>query len=139
MRKVGTILILLMFLSIIGLPISHALTLDMQEDEEMALVGLFFLLALTGTNSTTIYETPEMTIAYIHLNVSNIDPMFIIETSNYNISSKLDFYIIKEGITTKFATIGINMTSMMVWLDYPTPDMSSWNYYEFQLSKEAGG
>ena len=135
MKKKGIIVLGMILVSALGFPVSNSVMIEMQESGEMALLGLFFLLAFTGTNSTPVYESKELTISYIHLDVENTDPMFAIERTYHNISATIDFYVITNGTITKFAVLGINVTSLTIWVEFPKPDMN-WTYYEFQLSGE---
>ncbi len=132
MKKKGIIVLGMILVSALGLPISNGIVIEMQDSGEMTLLGLFFLLAFTGTNSTPVYESKELTVSYVHLVVEDSDPMFVIETTNHNVSSRLDFYVVANGTITQFFTLGINVTSMLIWVEFPNPDMT-WNYYEFQL------
>lgn len=135
--KMKAILVLIIILtSTLGFPVSNGVMIEMQESGEMALLGLFFLLAFTGTNSTPIYESEELTISYTHLAVEDVDPMFVIETTYHNVSARLDFYVVANGTITKFAVLGVNVTPMLIWVEFLSPD-KTWNYYEFQLSGES--
>jgi len=138
MKKKGIIVLGMILVSALGLPISNGIVIEMQDSGEMTLLGLFFLLAFTGTNSTSVYESKELTVSYVHLVVEDSDPMFVIETTNHNVSSRLDFYVVANGTITRFSTLGINVTSMLIWVEFPNPDMT-WNYYEFQLLAEETG
>lgn len=136
MKMKGLIVLTIILVSALGFPVSNGMMIEMQESGEMALLGLFFLLAFTGTNSTPIYESKELTVSYTHLAVDGVDPMFVIETTHHNVSARLDFYVIANGTITKFAVLGVNATSMLIWVEFSNPDMT-WNYYEFQLSGES--
>ena len=133
MKMKGIIVLTIILVSALEFPVSSGMMIEMQDSGEMALLGLFFLLAFTGTNPIPVYESKELTVSYIHLDVENTDPMFAIERTHHNISAIFDFYVVANGTITKFAVLGINVTSLTIWVEFPKPDMN-WTYYEVQLS-----
>ncbi len=144
MKVKGIIVMVILLASSLGLPMSNGMVIGMQASGETALLGLCLLLAFTPFNSTSIYETPELSINYIHLKDVWSSPMFVIETTHHNISSTIDFYAVINGTATKFGAVGINIAPSFIWVDFPDPEFHdagfpianmTWKHFEFPIQE----